>query len=77
MWDSKCVLDSECVLCGYRLSDVLSGGRAVVWDSRRVAGSIPPWVCRSVPEQDRVTPNVLLGRAECGTLHGSQSPLCV
>ena len=20
--------------------------------SRRVAGSIPPWVCRSVPEQD-------------------------
>ena len=41
--------------------------------SRRVAGSIPPWVCRSVLEQDTqppIAPDELVG-----TLHGSQSLL--
>ena len=41
--------------------------------SRRVAGSIPPWACRSVPEQDTyppIAPDELVG-----TLNGSQSPL--
>ena len=41
--------------------------------SRRVAGSIPPWACRSVPEQDAqppIAPDELVS-----TLHGSHSPL--
>ena len=32
--------------------DVAQEVEAVVWAGRRVAGSIPPWACRSVPEQD-------------------------
>ena len=53
---------SQLYACQTDNGDMAQEVRAVVWQSEGCRfGSIPPWACRSLPEQD--------------TLHGSQSPL--